>query len=82
MQVVYPKMAAALTTLTKSVSTIQLTGDYQAADALFKTYVSEDQDGVTLNGALGEIRESIIAKFKASGIQSPSLRYRIKGLPR
>ena len=76
------KMTASLTDLAKTVATIQLTGDFAAADSLYGKYIRKDGDKVMLAPNLTRIRDSVVERFKASGIKSPSLRYEVKGLLR
>ena len=78
---VYEKMPAAVESLAKQVSVIQLTGDFAAADALIKKYVKKEKENTySLTTGLAAVRDKVIEKFKAAGIKSPSLRYDIKGL--
>jgi hypothetical protein len=76
----YEKLPAAIESLTKEVATIQLTGDYARGRKLVDTYIAKEGDEYSLKGKLGEARDAMLAKFKAAGIKSPSLRYEVTGL--
>ena len=77
----FDKMPAAVESLAKEVATIQLTGDYERGKALVDKYIEKKGDkDFALKGKLGEIRDKMMAKFKAAGIVSPSLRYEVTDL--
>jgi hypothetical protein len=80
LHVVREKMSDAVAALIKTVSTIQLQGDFKGAEALYDKYVDKSDKTVRLNGVLNEIREAIVKRFKEAGIKSPSLRYEVKGI--
>ncbi len=80
LQVVKDKMSEAVISLTKVVSTIQLTGDYNGAETLFGKFIRKEGKNVILEGVVREIRKAVVEQFKRAGIKSPSLRYEIKGL--
>jgi hypothetical protein len=74
------KMPAAVEALAREVATIQLTGDRDAAERLYTTYITDTDDGPVLEGALGEARRVMLDEFEKAGIRSPSLRYEVTGL--
>jgi hypothetical protein len=77
----FEKMPAAVEALVERVATIQLTGDYGAAQALVDAYIARKGDAeYELKGVLSEARRAMVDKFKAAGIKSPSLRYAVTGL--
>ena len=77
----YDQLPAAVESLAKQVATLQLTGDYAGARALYGRYIVDHEDGShSLKGVVGEARAAMMAKFEAAGIRSPSLRYEVTGL--
>jgi hypothetical protein len=80
LQVNVEKMSESVVSLTKTVATLQLVGDYQGAKTLCDKHMKTTDTETTLSGILSEIRSAIIEKFKASGIKSPSLRYKVTGI--
>lgn len=78
---VYEKMPQAVAGLAKRVSTLQLQGDYAAADALVNQYITKGKEAqYWLSPTLSAIRKVVLEKFKSAGIKSPSLRYEIRGI--
>ncbi len=79
--VVPEKLSGAVASLARHVATLQLTGDFEAADALARKYVTPAADeSYGLNDSLTTIRKVVLDKFKAADLKSPSLRYRVTGL--
>ncbi len=77
----FEKMPAAVESLVKEVSLIQLTGDRARAEALIGKYIEKKgEKDYALTGTLGTAREVMLGKFKEAGIRSPSLRYKVTGL--
>ena len=81
LEVHFDKMPAAVESLAKKVATIQLTGDYAGARALYDRYVSDEGEKKhSLKGTLAEVRKVMMEKFQKAGVKSPSLLYEVTGL--
>ncbi|MBW2261894.1 MAG: hypothetical protein JRG91_07975 [Deltaproteobacteria bacterium] len=77
----FEKIPAAVESLVKEVTLIQLTGDRARAENLIGKYIKKKgEKEYVLHGTLGEAREVMLGKFKEAGIRSPSLRYKVTGL--
>ena len=81
-EVYFTKLPIAVESLTKRVATIQLTGDYTAADKLITSYVKPVVKGKRYE-YVGKIKVPLTfmkAAFKKANIKSVALRYKVIGL--
>jgi len=77
----YEKMPAAVASLAKTVSTIQLTGDYEGAKELLGKYVKKNEKGeFELTGSVAVPAATAKARFAEAGIKSLCLDYEVSGM--